>query len=237
MYLRIVTMSMLQNNYNGISIQVGLSGYSFRLWNAGKMTAASGWLSSDRIFTTPEFQRRYDDVAVSVFTPKVALVPAQFFSPERAKELLDDVVNIGVNDTVEFVDVPHLASVLVYSNVIGETLSKVISETVLKLDGSKARLLPEMYYILEQLPSLKEYNKILASYMDGVLYLVIAQGKTLLLCNSFHAPDFTTAEYFIFMAMKKLQLNPEVSTISFRTPLSEDDEMSLYRYFKSVDQI
>jgi hypothetical protein len=228
---------MLQNNYNGISIQVGLSGYSFRLWNAGQMTSASGWLSSERIFTTPEFQRRYDDVAVSVFTPKVALVPAQFFSPERAKELLDDVVNIGVNDTVEFVEVPHLASVLVYSNAIGETLSRVISETVLKLDGSKARLLPEMYYILEQLPSMKEYNKILASYMDGVLYLVIAQGKTLLLCNSFHAPDFTTAEYFIFMAMKKLQLNPEVSTISFRTPLSEDDEMSLYRYFKSVDQI
>ena len=237
MHLRIMTMSMLQNNYNGISIQVGLSGYSFRLWNAGKMTAASGWLSSDRIFTTPEFQRRYDDVAVSVFTPKVALVPAQFFSPEKARELLDDVVNIGINDTVEFVDVPHLASVLVYSNVIGETLSRVISETVLRVDGSKARLLPEMYYILEQLPSLKDYNKILASYMDGVLYLVIAQGKTLLLCNSFHAPDFTTAEYFIFMAMKKLQLNPEVSTISFRTPLSEDDEMSLYRYFKSVDQI
>ena len=237
MHLRIMTMSMLQNNYNGISIQVGLSGYSFRLWNAGQMTSASGWLSSERIFTTPEFQRRYDNVAVSVFTPKVALVPAQFFSPERAKELLDDVVNIGVNDTVEFVEVPHLASVLVYSNAIGETLSKVISETVLKLDGSKARLLPEMYYILEQLPFMKEYNKILASYMDGVLYLVIAQGKTLLLCNSFHAPDFTTAEYFIFMAMKKLQLNPEVSTISFRTPLSEDDEMSLYRYFKSVDQI
>jgi hypothetical protein len=237
MHLRIMTMSMLQNNYNGISIQVGLSGYSFRLWNAGQMTSASGWLSSERIFTTPEFQRRYDEVAVSVFTPKVALVPAQFFSPERAKELLDDVVNIGVNDTVEFVEVPHLASVLVYSNAIGETLSRVISETVLKLDGSKARLLPEMYYILEQLPSLKEYNKVLASYMDGVLYLVIAQGKTLLLCNSFHAPDFTTAEYFIFMAMKKLQLNPEVSTISFRTPLSEDDEMSLYRYFKSVDQI
>ena len=107
MHLRIVTMSMLQNNYNGISIQVGLSGYSFRLWNAGQMTSASGWLSSERIFTTPEFQRRYDEVAVSVFTPKVALVPAQFFSPERAKELLDDVVNIGVNDTVEFVEVPQ----------------------------------------------------------------------------------------------------------------------------------
>ena len=73
--------------------------------------------------------------------------------------------------------------------------------------------------------------------MDGTLYLVIAQGRSLLLCNAFQAPDFTTAEYFIFMAMKKLQLNPEVSTICFRTPLSEEEEMSLYRYFKNVEQI
>jgi hypothetical protein len=73
--------------------------------------------------------------------------------------------------------------------------------------------------------------------MDGVLYLVIAQGKSLLLCNTFQAQDFTTAQYFIFLAMKKLQLNPEVSTICFRTPLSEEDEMSLYRYFKSVEQL
>ena len=77
----------------------------------------------------------------------------------------------------------------------------------------------------------------MASYMDGVLYLVIAQGKSLLLCNTFQAQDFTTAQYFIFLAMKKLQLNPEVSTICFRTPLSEEDEMSLYRYFKSVEQL
>lgn len=73
--------------------------------------------------------------------------------------------------------------------------------------------------------------------MDGRLYLVIAQGRSLLLCNSFQAPDFTTAEYFIFMAMKKLQLNPEVSTICFRTELQEEQEMSLYRYFKNVEHI
>jgi hypothetical protein len=39
------------------------------------------------------------------------------------------------------------------------------------------------------------------------------------------------------MAMKKLQLNPEVSTICFRTELQEEQEMSLYRYFKNVEQI
>lgn len=194
-------------------------------------------MSADRIFTTSEFQKRYDSVDISVFSPKAALVPAQFFAPERAGEILADVVKVSDNDVVEYVHVPGQAAVLIFSNVIGETLSKVISETVLHTDGTKARLLPEMYFMLQQLPSMTEYNKILASYMDGVLYLVIAQGKSLLLCNSYQAPDFTTAEYFIFLAMKKLQLNPEVSTICFRTPLTEEDEMSLYRYFKSVDQI
>ncbi|MBQ1750705.1 MAG: DUF3822 family protein, partial [Bacteroidales bacterium] len=71
----------------------------------------------------------------------------------------------------------------------------------------------------------------------GYLYLVIAQGKSLLLCNVYEAVDFTTAEYFIFLALKKLQLNPEISTVSLHTPVSGDEEMSLYRYFKSVESI
>ena len=197
----------------------------------------SGWMSSERIFTTAEFQRRYEQVDISVFTPKVALVPVQFFIPENARAMLDDVVDISDEDLVEYVEVPGQASVLIYSNAIGETLSRVICETVRRTDGSKTVLLPEVFYMLRILPELTEYNKIMASYMDGVLYLVIAQGKSLLLCNTFQAQDFTTAQYFIFLAMKKLQLNPEVSTICFRTPLSEEDEMSLYRYFKSVEQL
>ena len=108
---------------------------------------------------------------------------------------------------------------------------------VLKTDGSKARPLPEVYYMLKSLDKVEEYNKIVASYMDGWLYLVIAQGRTLLLCNAYQASVFTTAHYFLFLALKKLQLNPEMSTVYFRTPLEEDDEISLYRYFKNVEQI
>ena len=37
--------------------------------------------------------------------------------------------------------------------------------------------------------------------------------------------------------MKQLQLNPEVSTVHFRTPLDMDSSMSLYRYFKAVVQL
>ena len=226
----------MTNTINGISIQVGLSGYSFKI-QADSHEMSSEWMTSDRIFTSAELQRRYDNVEISVFTPKCALVPSQFHSPEASRRILSEVAALKDEDSVDFVEVPDQAAVLVYSNAIGETLSKVISETVLCSDGSRVKPLPEIYYMLRDLRDVAEYNKILASYMDGYLYLVIAQGKTLLLCNSFRAPDFTTAEYFIFLALKKLQLNPEVSTICFRTPLDEDQELSLYRYFRSVEHL
>jgi len=226
----------MKHNTDRISIQVGLSGYSFKI-EADGQERSSGWMSADKIFTTSEFQKKYSEVEISVFTPKCTLVPAQFHSPEVSAGLLADVVRLDEGDTVSYVELPDLGSVLVYSNIIGETLSKVISETVMTVDGMKTPPLPEIYYMLKSLSDLEEYNKIVASYVDGVLYLVIAQGRTLLLCNTYKAPDFTTAEYFIFLAMKKLQLNPEMSTITFRTPLDEEEEMSLYRYFKNVDII
>ena len=227
---------MNQNNNTRISIQVGLSGYSFRLETDGHQRS-SGWMSAERIFTSPEFQKRYDEVEISLFTPKATLVPSQFYSDDRKRICLSEVMRISDTDPVESVEIPELAAVLVYSNNVGETLSKVISETVLTVNGTKTKPLPEFYYMLKGLSEVKEYNKIVASYMDGRLYLVIAQGNSLMLCNSFAAPDFTTAEYFIFLAMKKLQLNPEVSTVCFRTPLDPEQEMSLYRYFKSVELI
>ena len=198
---------------------------------------SSGWMSAERIFTTPEFLHKYDKVEISVFTPKVTLVPEQFHEEKNSDNSLRNVSDLVEGDAVLSVPIPEFAAVLIYSNSIGETLSRAVSETVLDKDANKSCPLPEMYYMLRSVLTLPDYNKILASYMDGILYLVIAQGRSLLLCNSFHAPDFTTAQYFIFLAMKNLQLNPEVSTITFRTSLSEEDEMSLYRYFKNVEHI
>ena len=221
---------------NRISIQVGLSGYSFKVYADGS-DRWSGWKGSDAVFVTPEFQKRYTDVEISVLTPYCALVPQNFHKPEMSREILSDVVLLPEGSVVDYVSVPEFASVMVYSNNIGGTLHKVLGESVLKVDGSKSKPLPELYYMLRCLSEIQDYNRILASYMDGYLYLVISQGKTLLLCNSYQAADFTTAEYFIFMAMKKLQLNPEVSSVYFRTPLDEQQQMSLYRYFMNVEHI
>ena len=217
-----------------ISIQVGLSGYSFSIkTDSGQHN--SGWMGADTVFVTPQLQKRYSDVAVSVFTPYCTLVPENFYRPELSRQMLSDVVNLPSDAVVECVSVPRFAAVMLYSNDNGGTLHRVIAESVLQVDGSKSRPYPELYYMLESLSQIRDYNRIVASYMDGVLYLVISQGNTLLLCNSYKAQDFTTAQYFLFWAMKKLQLNPEMSTVYFRTPLSEEQELSLYRYFMNVE--
>ena len=221
---------------NGISIQVCLNGYSFKVAD-GETVKESGWLAADTVFTAPELQKRYDHVAVSLFTPKVALVPLPFFDESSARQSLEDTVILGEDDEVRHAAFPEYAAELVYSLSVGEMLSRTISQAVHDTEGGTAEVLPEMYYILKDLQKVDEYNRIVASYASGYLHLGIAQGRNLLLANVFRASDFTTAEYFLFMAVRKLQLNPEVSSVYFRTPLAEDEEMSLYRYFKSVERL
>ena len=159
---------------------------------------------------------------MSRHTPKVALVPSAFFDAASAREILSRTVLLEEDDKVEYISLPEYSAELVYS------LSDPVPEPV---------EWPELYNVIKALSGVREHNRIVASYGDGFLSLAVAQGEKLLLANVFSAADFTTAEYFLFMAIKKLQLNPEVSTVHFLAPLSGDEEMSLYRYFKSVEQI
>lgn len=153
-----------------------------------------------------------------VLAPKVALVPSSCFDPDSAREMLSETVSLEDKDPVEYISLPEFSAELVYSPF-------------------KKGEVPELYHVLKDLQKVGEYNRIVASYAGGILSLAIAQGRNLLLANVFEAVDFTTAEYFLFMAVRKLQLNPEVSSVYFRTPLSGDEEMSLYRYFKAVEQL
>ena len=145
------------------------------------------------------------------------LVPSQFFDPASAREALAEVADLKEGQVVGHLDIPQYDAVLVFAQ-----------------DGDSAVDTPEIYKILMQLPSCPEYNKILCSRIGDRLYLGVAQGKSLLLANSFQAADFTTVQYYIFLSLTSLQLNPEFSTICWLTDLDAEEEMSLYRYFKSV---
>lgn len=148
------------------------------------------------------------------------LVPSDFFNPAEAREYLAEVAELDGNEEVRYEELPQYGAYLIYSVSGGDTSS-----------------LPDLFYVISDLGSCPEYNKVVASVRDGILSLAISQGSTLLLANEYKAPDFTSAEYFIFLSLKSLQLNPEVTTIRFRSELQKEDEMSLYRYFKAVDTV
>ena len=149
------------------------------------------------------------------------LVPSQFFDPASAREALAEVAELPEGTGVGHIVIPQYDAVLVYAT-----------------DGdSVVDNPPEIFGLLTRLPDCPEYNKILCKQAGDRLLLAIAQGKSLLLANSFPAPDFTTAEYYLFLSLNTLQLNPEISTVCWMSPLEDDDKMSLYRYFKSVVQL
>ena len=149
--------------------------------------------------------------------PKCTLVPTRYFDEKDPRCFLSELMPLDDDETVETVHIPEYDAVLVYVRNSDDT--------------------PEMYSTLRDLSKCREHNRIVAGIKDGFLYLAIAQGGSLLLCNVFPASDFQTAEYFIFSSVKSLQLNPEVSTICFRSPLSQEEELSLYRYFNLVERI
>ena len=148
------------------------------------------------------------------------LVPSNFFNPEEEREALEGVAQFGKDCAVKHIDIPQYDAVLVYST-----------------DEDSIVSTNEMAGILSRLPDCPAYNKILCSIIGDMLHIAIAQGKSLLLANCFMIQDFTTAEYFIFLAVKSLQINPEVSTICWASDLEPPQEMSLYRYFKAVIRI
>jgi len=149
------------------------------------------------------------------------LVPSNFFDPSRQREALSEVAKVEEGSKVEHIAIPQYDAILVYS-VDGDS---VVSAP------------PVIAEILQRLPSCPEYNKILCCFRDGRVNIAIAQGKSLLVANSFEAQDFTTAEYYIFLCIKSQQINPEVSTICWMGVLSTEEKMSLYRYFKSVSLV
>ncbi len=142
----------------------------------------------------------------------MTLVPASFYDKTCAREYLAQVVDIAPDAQIHSEFLADFDAYFVYAG------------------DERPALLDSLSVLL----SIKEYNKILCQWDGAVLSLCIAQGKSLLLSNTFPAADFITAMYFVLLCMKSLQLNPEVSTVYFRSPLSAEQQVSLYHYFMEV---
>lgn len=217
-----------------ISIKVSPGGF---LINRGQAGHSSEWMDAGSVFTAEVLAAPYDEAEVTCFTPSVTLVPSNFCLPGNEFSLLSSVADVSDEDAVYTEALPELDAVLIWSPGAEAALAGAVVQKLKTAGCQVVRQIPEMLYLLQRLPGVSQYNKVLCSYDGRVLCLVIAEGKTLRLCSTFRAEAFTTAEYWIFDAVKSLQLNMEMTDIHFATPLTEEEEISLCSYFRSVEFI
>jgi len=150
---------------------------------------------------------------------KYTLVPTSLFKEEQQYKLLSELVQLDGNDTVKHISLPAYEAVLVYAV------------------SSSSEYAPVVYNLLTTLNKIREHNKILVSFCDCYVHIVMGEGNKLLLCNSFPASDITTAEYFIFYAIKEFQINPEMTTIYFYEEIVDEIRDELFKYFQGVESI
>lgn len=147
--------------------------------------------------------------------PKCTLVPTRLCGEYGPRCFLSEVAFLGEAEKVHTADLPEYDSTLVYA-------------------GAEV---PELYNVLKALDRCPDHFKTVASIKDGWLHLAVARGKELLFANVFKAAAFSTAQYFIFNVMKSLQMNLEMSSVYFLSPLTREEKLSMYRYLKSVEKL
>ncbi|MGN0191721.1 MAG: DUF3822 family protein [Candidatus Cryptobacteroides sp.] len=217
-----------------ISVKVSPRGFLVNTYGTGH---SSDWMDAGSVFTAEVLRRKYAQAEVSCFTPSVTLVPKNFHIPGNERLLLSSVASVTDEDTVYTEMLPEQDAVLVWSPGAEAPLAGAVVQTLKSSGCPDVRLVPEILRLLRLMPDLSRYNKVLCSYDGHILSLVVAEGRTLRLCSTFRADCFTTAEYWIFDAVKSFQFNMEVTDLFFATPLGEDEEISLCSYFRSVEMV
>lgn len=96
--------------------------------------------------------------------------------------------------------------------------------------------LPSIVRYLNELPTVKAFNKLIAEYNKekGVLILALAEGERLLIANCYKTPDFGSAIYYILEALKQNQLNPQQTVVNLYAALGSDDLEKIQKYVKGV---
>ena len=219
---------------NVISVQVSPRGILINTESAGH---SSEWMDAGSVFTAQALRQSYDSAVVSSFTPAVTLIPSDFHIKGNERSLLSSVAAVADGDSVFSEPLPEFGAVLLWAPGPEAPLAGAVAQTLRLAGCNNVRTVPEVFRLLGFLPGIPKYNKVLCSYDGNTLCLVIAEGKSLRLCSTFRAGAFTTAEYWIFNAVKSLQLNMEMTDVFFATPLSSEDEISLCSYFRSVETI
>ncbi len=159
-------------------------------------------------------------------TEKFTLIPDMFFSRRHSEEVIRESHILDEGEIVKDCQIKSFHAHIVYA----------IPERIISEVESGAPVYPLIVYLIDLLNSIQEYNKVIFYYSRGrsIAQVIICKGDRLQLVNSYSAPNFESAAYFLFLALKQTIVNPLQTKLSVCCYLHPDEKQTLETYFQQV---
>lgn len=157
-----------------------------------------------------------------IFTEKFTLVPKEFYTPEQGREALVEQFSLSPDAQVYSFALDDEGAVIVYS--------------VPQQDDAES-LPPFVAKLVRHAKAIGEYNKVVFHYsaQRGISHIIIYAGDELKLANSFKVDSFESALYFLFLSIKRLQMNPQQCVVNVCWGIPQQSIGMVSRFFKGVE--
>lgn len=157
-------------------------------------------------------------ITVSDFT----VIPSDISNPNSQFRIADELFGVGEEEKVFTENVECYGVKVLYKAPSGHS--------------GESNTFPSIVRYLNELPTIKEYNKLIAEYNKekGTLVLALAEGERLLIANCYKTADFGSAIYYMLEALKQNQLNPQQTLVNLYAAVGTDELEKLQKYVKGV---
>lgn len=160
-------------------------------------------------------------------TSYFTLVPESLFSPQIKSSYLQNLFNLETGMAAKSVKLEGTAAFMVYA----------YPEIFDSWQQSDKNIYPLSLYFYNRLMEMKSHNKVIMSIdrRHKITHIAAAVGNDLKLINTYNTGDFNSALYYLFLALKELQLNPALTHIRLYNTIDSQKMELLNNYFNTIE--
>ncbi len=215
---------------NRITIQLDLSGYSFKIYDRSGNYISSYEKSCPIDLAVNELAAVIDagsQVSVELSTWKYTLVPQSSYEADYAHMVLGEVKDLEPTDRIQSIDLPLRKAKMIFA------VPADIYDGFTGL-AKNVKFYPIAYTLVEKLEDIEQHNRVIISFSEGMLHMAVAERERLMFVNTFPTRDIATAEYFIMSVIKEMTFNPEHTFIYIWNKVEDAMVANLRKYFPKV---
>ncbi len=161
-------------------------------------------------------------------TPYFTLIPKELFDNNTFTNVLSDMFELDNNNlNIKYVFIEQFNAYMVYA----------IDKTICNKMTVDKELYPLALYFIDNVKNINGYNKVILNIdkKNNITHIVIAQDKELKLINTYSTGNFKDALYYLFLALKNLQINAALTNICIYNIIDDKKADILNNYFNKIE--